>query len=231
MRARKSSEALKFILTLSIMGNVAAGGYWLWLQKTPAKAQAVDTGDAAAHGLPQKAPARAEAVAPPAAAQAPLSPSARPRPDGKPYAYWLKIRSLDAKAVADAPSAEDSPESLQGPPPGTPRTMLALPDAPAQAGGPVHVTQQAVAPDTAVRSGPEFLRSGCCRIVFMLDADAGGNRPTVVTPVTGTYHESCEAVADARWENDRLPLWRYQTADGHGGRFHYEVYVERKAKG
>jgi hypothetical protein len=225
MRARKSSEALKFLLTLSLMANAAAGAYWVWLHKTPAQAQAVSQLPSAA-----RTPSAAQspgATQSPVAAQPPSSPIARPRAESKPYTYWIKIRSLDAKAGASA--AEDAPESLQGPPPGSPRTVLALSDAPAQAGGPVRISQQTVSPDATVLLGPESLRTGCCRIVFLIDAD--GARSSVVTAVSGTYHESCEPVADGKWESDRLALWRYQTADGHGGRYHYEVYLERRARG
>jgi hypothetical protein len=76
------------------------------------------------------------------------------------------------------------------------------------------------------------MKTGQCRIHFAFDyrGQAGSLPVGTTTALSGTYFEKANLATDARWQGNQLILWRYQTADGHGGKFHYEVFLQRQAR-
>jgi len=142
------------------------------------------------------------------------------------YQYALKVRSLDGKGDADA-GGEASPAdggSLWGPPLAA---LLSLPVGSSSASE-IVVTQKALqADDRDDADSPS--PAGACRIRLWARWGDASPRTTAVATIRGTYHESMD-VASRSWDGDRMPLWRYHTADGHGGQYTYEVTVERRPR-
>jgi hypothetical protein len=95
------------------------------------------------------------------------------------------------------------------------------------------VTQKPLPPADEAGAGEESSSPGGCRVQFTIQSAKEGPaaRATATAVLSGTYHESCQPDAAQAWQGDRLPLWRYQTADGHGGRFSYEAFLERRPRG
>jgi hypothetical protein len=258
MRARKLSAKWKTILAASVLANLAVGGYLAWRNLVPeetkkslslprALAQARDVFSSPHSAAPAKegassprAAAQAKEGAP--AARSPAQPKAAPAATRAPaggtdgirvesgrYTYFVMIRSLDPRDESARP-AEVAADALAGPAPGTAREVLELADLPKWGASAIHVSQRKLEADDEAAGAPAALRSGSCRVQVTVECagKSGSGQAGGIAALSGTYHEDSDSLDAKQWDENRLPLWRYQTADGHGGRFHYEVYLERR---
>ena len=210
MKARKNG-LLRLVLAVVLLANAAAVAWLIWRDvKKPDVEVLAEAGNVSA---------------------------VRVRLADDRYGYSLMLHNLDAKSDAEAAPAGaadggDSGGAVAGLPPGSGVEIHSLADSEGHRAGQVNIIAQVLQADEAIDASPGSMKTGQCRLHFAFDSRGreGATAHGTTTALSGTYFEKADLAADARWQGNRMILWRYQTADGHGGKFRYEVFLQRQPK-